>query len=173
MGVPYVHIRKSYEVRDGVGESLCRGRGYQTPEDGLGISQPAPLPTAFHIPEVCRQIYSETATLAYSLNIFVLCGGAFEVWTKQMQDFPAHMCAVQNVEMNAYILCAIYERKSANFGWIHRRTRPTGRTLLGAFPGLKSIRMSPRISCDRQQIKSMIKKYEGEKGKELKVVFRR
>jgi hypothetical protein len=29
-------------------------------------------PTAFRLPEVCRQIYSETATLAYKLNSFII-----------------------------------------------------------------------------------------------------
>jgi hypothetical protein len=29
--------------------------------------------SAFHLPEVCRQIYAETATLAYSTNTFLLC----------------------------------------------------------------------------------------------------
>jgi hypothetical protein len=28
--------------------------------------------TAFHLPEVCRQIYAETATLGYATNIFIL-----------------------------------------------------------------------------------------------------
>ena len=28
--------------------------------------------TAFHFPEVCRQIYAETATLAYAINTFIL-----------------------------------------------------------------------------------------------------
>jgi hypothetical protein len=29
-------------------------------------------PSAFHLPEVCRQIYSETTTLGYSLNVFAV-----------------------------------------------------------------------------------------------------
>lgn len=32
------------------------------------------LKTAFHLPEVCRRIYHETATLGYSLNTFVFVG---------------------------------------------------------------------------------------------------
>ncbi|KAH7069369.1 hypothetical protein FB567DRAFT_598974 [Paraphoma chrysanthemicola] len=42
------------------------GRAYYSPKDKM------PQPTAFHLPEVCRQIYSETATLAYNLNTFIL-----------------------------------------------------------------------------------------------------
>ncbi|KAH7076356.1 hypothetical protein BKA63DRAFT_564750 [Paraphoma chrysanthemicola] len=42
------------------------GRAYLSPKDKT------PQSTAFHLPEVCRQIYSETATLAYALNTFII-----------------------------------------------------------------------------------------------------
>lgn len=38
---------------------------------GYGFST---VESAFHLPEVCRQIYTETATLGYALNTFLFNG---------------------------------------------------------------------------------------------------
>lgn len=58
------------------------------------------IPMAFHLPEVCRQIYSETATLAYKLNTFqVGCPDA--AWVQNL--LPAQRVAIRAVEPSAMI----------------------------------------------------------------------
>jgi hypothetical protein len=64
--------------------------------------------TAFHLPSVCRQIYTETATLGYSLNAFYFPGdiaasfgredgpdGALEGWA--MERSPAQLKAITTI----------------------------------------------------------------------------
>jgi len=67
-------------------------------------------PSAFHLPEVCRQLYSETATLGYALNTFMwnqddfagrfvrLCD-MLRVWTQKR--VPAHINAITDVQFDA------------------------------------------------------------------------
>ena len=40
------------------------------PLRGLAYEGTHRVPSAFHLPEVCRQIYSETSTRGYTLNSF-------------------------------------------------------------------------------------------------------
>jgi hypothetical protein len=56
-------------------------------------------PSAFHLPEVCRQIYAETATLAYSTNTFALFPldlGWFETLSQTQRK------AITRVEINNF-----------------------------------------------------------------------
>jgi hypothetical protein len=66
------------------------------------------LRTAFRLPEVCRSIYQETATLGYFLNDFVFVGevspspgkqnvpdGSFEGWA--MERIPAQLHAIATI----------------------------------------------------------------------------
>jgi hypothetical protein len=68
VGVDLVFIRQ---------KSKCplRAKGYGVSFDGemRRFEEDRQL-SAFHLPEVCRQIYAETATLAYSTNTFLLYG---------------------------------------------------------------------------------------------------
>jgi hypothetical protein len=55
------------------------------------------LPSAFHLPEVCRQIYTETATLAYKLNIFVINNFQLDAFEKNrwiQKRLPAQRNAI-------------------------------------------------------------------------------
>lgn len=66
------------------------------------------LRSAFHLPEVCRSIYRETAVLGYALNDFVFVGevlklfgrkngpdGAMQAWA--MERIPAQLNAIKSI----------------------------------------------------------------------------
>ncbi|KAJ4372527.1 hypothetical protein N0V83_004302 [Neocucurbitaria cava] len=89
------------------------------------------LPSSFHLPEVCRQIYSETATLGYALNTFSIGWAVgYEVaWANQL--LPAQKNAVASVAPSDVLFFARY---------IVLRN-PRG-FLSATFPNLKSIELS-------------------------------
>jgi hypothetical protein len=90
-------LRLPGEVRNKIWELAMGGNYIEVPGDydtnpkGNAISNPTwpeyvPL-SLFHLPEVCRQIYSETAVLAYRLNIFVISisiGCSNRKWIKKL-----------------------------------------------------------------------------------------
>jgi hypothetical protein len=51
----------------------------------------------FALPRVCRQLYSETATLAYTHNVFSISRLCFELWRKQLN--PAQRDAITTLEI--------------------------------------------------------------------------
>ena len=83
--------------RDHAGFS-SKGGGLQLKETGLFEKIPCYLlepmfccaskqKSSFHLPEVCRQIYSETATLAYHINTFLLSDEGYNpkwTWAKYL-----------------------------------------------------------------------------------------
>lgn len=52
-------------------------------------------PSAFHLPEVCRQIYAETATMSYALNTF-LVDILQDTWVTSL--LPAQREAIMQIE---------------------------------------------------------------------------
>ncbi|CAO2657085.1 Nn.00g058880.m01.CDS01 [Neocucurbitaria sp. VM-36] len=79
---------------------------------GYWLSQVCALPIAedethelcgFHLPKVCRRIYSETATLSYSLNTFEVCfEKGFEfAWANKL--LPAQKDAVTSIALEPTI----------------------------------------------------------------------
>jgi hypothetical protein len=89
---------------------------YNTSPKGSAISnstwpEERVLLSAFHLPEVCRQIYSETAILAYKLNIFVIgigIGRSNKKWIKKL--LPAQRDAITAIAptdafLNNHICC--------------------------------------------------------------------
>ena len=56
-------------------------------------------PSAFHLPEVCRQTYAEVGTLAYSTNTFLVRSRApkWVKWVKRLM--PAERDAIASVEL--------------------------------------------------------------------------
>jgi hypothetical protein len=56
------------------------------------------MTSAFHLPEVCRQIYSETATLGYSLNTFIMPDEHlnYDNWATSL--LPAYRKAIKTIE---------------------------------------------------------------------------
>lgn len=55
------------DLKKGVGVAHCSG-SYRTNEHNFTFTK---LPAAFHLPEVCRQIYSEANLTAYRKSIFL------------------------------------------------------------------------------------------------------
>jgi hypothetical protein len=74
------------------------------------LNDKTPQPTAFHLPEVCRQIYCETTTLAYKLNTFIIdfdIGGNRSIFLNLL---PAQRKAItaatpHSIFFEAYINC--------------------------------------------------------------------
>jgi len=103
--------------------------------------------TAFHLPEVCRQIYAETATLTYSLNRFSFTGevevrygrdngpdGALEGWTRDC--LPAQRKAIVEVRPHWHDLQDYLD--GANM-----------RAFKQLFPSLKRLRVASRaVNCE-------------------------
>jgi hypothetical protein len=71
VGLVYIRYRCLNERRRS--KFPLRATGYGVAFDGrrISVTNNKQL-SAFHLPEVCRQIYAETATLAYSTNTFLL-----------------------------------------------------------------------------------------------------
>jgi hypothetical protein len=72
------------------------------------------LPSAFHLPEVCRQIYSETTTLGYSLNVFAVSYTLdyYPNWATGL--LPAYRKAITHIEpdyLHLLELVAALERR--------------------------------------------------------------
>jgi hypothetical protein len=92
---------------------------YDTNPKGNAISNPTwpeyvPL-SAFHLPEVCRQIYPETAVLAYKLNIFVIgigVGRSNKKWIRKL--LPAQRDAITAIAPTEEFLdddiCGTYKK---------------------------------------------------------------
>jgi hypothetical protein len=69
-----------------MGGEYIKGPGHKTIklQQGFAIVHPdrpeCRAPCAFHLPEVCRQVYSETTMLAYKHNIFILDKLWYQYW---------------------------------------------------------------------------------------------
>jgi hypothetical protein len=77
----------------------------QHPDPDLGGCCPTRQCGAFHLPEVCRQIYVEAATLAYSSNIFTVDRRFFLLknWARTSL-LPAQRDAIAAVELDKDVL---------------------------------------------------------------------
>jgi hypothetical protein len=93
------------------------------------------LPSAFHLPEVCRQIYSETATLAYKLNIFVINNfhwDAFERYRWIRKRLPAQRNAITAIAPQESVLWEFLD---------------SDMSFLDTFPNLEYIEITPETFC--------------------------
>ncbi|KAK7191769.1 hypothetical protein PSPO01_02218 [Paraphaeosphaeria sporulosa] len=103
--------------------------------------------TAFHLPEVCRFIYEETAILGYATNQFAFVGevdqkfgkddgpdGALEGWCREL--VPAQIKAVNSIRPHWHDLQDYLNKSNM-------------RTMKQLFPKLKQIRVPSRaVNCD-------------------------
>ena len=93
MGGHYIDVHEVVQFR--TVESIWVRTGFRA-QPNLGDK--ASQPSGFHLPEVCRQIYSETATLGYKLNTFILdldgCGFSAK-WVDSL--LPAQTNAMTSV----------------------------------------------------------------------------
>jgi hypothetical protein len=56
--------------------------------------------SAFHLPEVCWQIHTETSTLAYSVNTFIFRGGWGNLWSWPLGLTEAQRSAITMLELD-------------------------------------------------------------------------
>jgi len=74
-----------------------------------------PLKSALHLPETCRQIYNETATLVYQLNTFVLKGSMMNPEAYMFRT-SAQMLAVRTIQLRDYEMDALLSALSGGKG---------------------------------------------------------
>lgn len=103
------------------------------------------VPSAFHLPEVCRQIYCETSSLAYSSTTFFFCGmfapdamedlncytrfSDFGDWAKGL--IPAHRNAITDVKLFSLCISKMLRPVYHDYG--------KGSQLLEFFPSLERL----------------------------------
>jgi len=96
LSYPYITLHLSSSSK------LLRGWAY-TYADPEQRTYYRPLKSALHLPETCHQIYNETATLAYRLNVFVLNGPlAGGESRSNLFSTSAHMLAIQTIQLREY-----------------------------------------------------------------------
>ncbi|OAL07726.1 hypothetical protein IQ06DRAFT_14538 [Phaeosphaeriaceae sp. SRC1lsM3a] len=87
------------------------------------------VPTVFYLPELCRQIYAETVTLSYALNIFEI-DREDDVWVDAV--LPAQLDAVVSAQPSKFFAVDMYSGEILS---IHRKS-PTI-SLRPKFPNLQ------------------------------------
>lgn len=102
-----------------------------------GATDKRRVQSAFHLLEVCRQVYSETATLGYSLNIFTFKELSFcapfefvKSWATSLTS--AHRDAIKEIELTPYTFEEYTDRGCKV-------------KLSEIFPGLKRIRVNDSV----------------------------
>ena len=101
-------------------QPFCKGRAVSTSSNGPAdlsfdnISNSFPyrtdinvtkLPSAFHLPEVCRQIYSETALTAYRHNTFIIEIAHMTSRNSLVRLMAAQRRAIASVILGPNVLC--------------------------------------------------------------------
>ena len=76
------------------------------------LPQSEKLPSAFHLPEVCRQIYAETGVLAYSRSTFAVGISYLSYRNGISRLAPVQRRAITSIELSpAAIRACVYERR--------------------------------------------------------------
>lgn len=141
---------------------------------------PAPQPSAFHLPEVCRQIYSETAILAYMLNTLIINGSKYcEAWKDSL--ITAQKVAVRSValaEPSWRMYVSGLRNRSLRAGFPNVRRIEMPKYVLLLFPNDTISSMEPMEAVEamkewdteqsRALMEQKVKKMEGE---DVEVIF--
>lgn len=143
-----IRSRKAQVAEDGTATSSFPSIGsqYTSKVAHYGPKRTQPK-TAFHLPEVCRQIYTESATIGYSTNQFAFIGevevkygredgpdGALEGWCREL--LPAQVNAVTCIRPHWHDLQDYLSTENM-------------RAFKQLFPHLKQIRVPSRaVNCD-------------------------
>jgi hypothetical protein len=148
----------------------------------LGIKK---ISSAFHLPQLCRQIYSETALVAFSSSTFVFDSDYLIYNTGILRLRPAQRRAITSIEPSSGALNrSVSKREHPRFKLPYAMYKPFKQTF---FPNLKTIVVSKyafkyvqqRVSEERglnlsenewkQWLTQALKQREGE---EIQVVFK-
>ncbi len=109
-------------------------RGYYISIRSLfGVLSRKKLPNIFRLPQVCRQIYAETAILSYALNTFIIDGA---YWVKRL--VPAQRNAINAIALPEVFFYQCF-------------LLPVTNPLRKWFPNLKSIQVMPRTQTNPGQ----------------------
>ncbi|KAH7408109.1 hypothetical protein DE146DRAFT_776380 [Phaeosphaeria sp. MPI-PUGE-AT-0046c] len=92
--------------------------------------------TAFHLPEVCRRIYADSATLAYSVNIFKL-GRQDGTWINCL--LRAQRDAMLSVDLSMYFATDMYSGKISCTS-----LQSTISSLRSRFPNLRQVHIADK-----------------------------
>jgi hypothetical protein len=151
MGGNHVKLRVHRRARGRKnGAPIVRGRAYEKV-------------SAFHMPEVCRQIYYETATIGYALNTFLLRDSYSFV-----RNLPHRWAGkLAPVQLNAITDVGIHPNSCSTYG--HGITK--------VFPAIKRLYLhenalqypdSKSMKEKAEEIRDRIKK---EENRELEIIF--
>jgi hypothetical protein len=131
-GTPWnrpIYTKKGGAMRHPAGGVIDWIKFFLGEDDILPRNDATRLPSAFHLPEVSRQIYAETATLGYKLNRFIVSIEHLNYKNCATGLLPAYRKAIIQIEPDPE-----YLQYLAN-----PRCRPLK---LRTFPGLSSIIIS-------------------------------
>lgn len=94
--------------------------------------------SAFHLPKLCRQIYSETASLVYSQSMFTFGSEYYLFWNDITRLRPFQKEAVQSIKLSLSALwsCSNDRRRSQFSTLTFLEYKPFKKTF---FPNLKRI----------------------------------
>jgi hypothetical protein len=102
------------------------------------------LRAAFHLPEVCRQVYSETVLTSYRENVF-LCGSVYPTIKMSFGRLKAaQRKAITAVEFNPLVL------------YCHVKPNPETKPVTSALPNIKFISVSSVALRDVQRLCKLI-----------------
>ena len=127
--------------------------------------------TAFHLPETCRQIYAETATLGYATNTFVchprpIDLGILRLETPRwyLERRAAQMSAITSIQAFDY---DVWEYLLCNESWTFRSRFPgLEEVFIPSWP--RTIRVGRDLESQHKHIRARINEKEGAG---LRVVF--
>ena len=118
-----------YSVRSVPNAWNFRAKQSTTSRISSSARAPEKRPSAYHLPEVCRQVYSETATLAYKLNMFIL--GASQVlspnWATML--LPAQREAITRIKPEPRYLMLLVDMYATRTH-LRGQTQPSLRTII-------------------------------------------
>lgn len=124
---------------------------------------------AIHLPQVCRQIYHETATLVYSSNIFVfrhfdLMNQELKAWVASL--IPAQRDAITDIELSHSDVLTNFWPMGRNF--VYKELLP-GLKRIHSFKWVCGIPNPASEELGRQNMRNLLYSREGDS---LELVFR-
>lgn len=116
-------------------------------------NSPEHVASAFHLPEVCRQIYSETTLASYRENIFLCEDGYFNSKSPMYQFMDVQAEAITTLEIDLRMLYRMIGitgefrpfRKNSNWGILS--VLPNVRVVVITCSALEVVRVAQQYLC--------------------------
>jgi hypothetical protein len=144
------------------------------------------VPAAFHLPEVCRQIYSETVLTSYRWNVFFIASEDTLLSTWSARLLPAQRTAVTRVQIGPRALGTYLGRSrwASNLSIAHKKSirnkLPNLKTVLISYDGMRCMHRTflrnpqyqLRASEDETRWKEQIvKSFQDREGSDIEIKF--